>query len=158
MRYYFSGENEVVFDIEKTKNGYKILKDKLEKIYSIKEIGDSLFFSSDDKEWKKLIKLKSLKDISIASDKFNVYKGFKPSGVGEQDFGSLVTQMPGKIVKLFCSVGDEVKKGDTLLILEAMKMENEIKAGADAVVKLVNVEENQSIESGHLMLELDIKA
>ena len=54
--------------------------------------------------------------------------------------------MPGKIVKLVASEGQAVKAGDVLLILEAMKMQNEIAADADGVVKTFNVTAGQSVK------------
>jgi biotin carboxyl carrier protein len=58
-------------------------------------------------------------------------------------------------VKLNKKVGDKVAKGETVLILEAMKMENEIKSGADGVIKSVNVKEGQALDSGFLMVEIE---
>ena len=54
--------------------------------------------------------------------------------------------MPGKIVEGKVSVGQPVKAGDTLLILEAMKMQNEIAADADGTVKAINVTAGQSVK------------
>ena len=66
-----------------------------------------------------------------------------------------MTQMPGKVVKLLKKEGDAVVKGETVLILEAMKMENEIKAGTDGIVKSINVKEGQALEVGFLMVEIE---
>ena len=54
--------------------------------------------------------------------------------------------MPGKIIEVKVSVGQAVKAGDTLLILEAMKMQNEIAAPADGTVKAINVTAGQSVK------------
>ena len=61
---------------------------------------------------------------------------------------NLKSGMPGKIVTVFVRPGDSVKEGDPLIIMEAMKMENEMSAKADAVIDQVHVEEGQNIESG----------
>jgi len=58
------------------------------------------------------------------------------------------SQMPGKILRIHVKAGDAVKKGQGLLVMEAMKMENEIKAAQDGVVKEVKVTEGQAIETG----------
>ncbi len=63
--------------------------------------------------------------------------------------------MPGKVVKLNKKVGDKVTKGETVLILEAMKMENEIKSGAEGTIKSINVKEGQALDSGFLMVEIE---
>ena len=65
------------------------------------------------------------------------------AGTGEH---SIDAPMPGKIVKLVASEGQAVKAGDVLLILEAMKMQNEIAADADGVVKTFNVTAGQSVK------------
>lgn len=65
------------------------------------------------------------------------------AGAGEH---SIDAPMPGKIVKLVAQVGQQVKAGDVLLILEAMKMQNEITADADGVVKTFNVDAGQSVK------------
>ena len=54
--------------------------------------------------------------------------------------------MPGKIVKVVVEEGQSVKAGEVLLVLEAMKMQNEITADADGTVKAVNVEAGQNVK------------
>ena len=63
--------------------------------------------------------------------------------------------MPGTILDVKVSNGQAVKKGDVLCILEAMKMENEIKAPRDGVVVSVNVSKGQSVASGDVLLSLN---
>lgn len=62
--------------------------------------------------------------------------------------------MPGKILSVAVSAGQAVKKGETLLILEAMKMQNEIAAPHDAVVADVRVAANQTVSTGDDMIVL----
>lgn len=57
-------------------------------------------------------------------------------------------QMPGKIVKVLVSAGSTVEKDQPLLVMEAMKMENEIRAPEAGLVKEVKVTEGQAVESG----------
>lgn len=63
--------------------------------------------------------------------------------------------MPGTILKVNVSNGQAVKKGDVLMILEAMKMENEILAANDGTVSSVNVTAGQSVESGTVLCTLN---
>lgn len=60
--------------------------------------------------------------------------------------------MPGTILEIMVSEGQKVSKGDTLLILEAMKMENEIIAPADGVVKKIYIHKSTTINAGDPML------
>lgn len=65
------------------------------------------------------------------------------AGAGEH---SIDAPMPGKIVKVLVKEGQSIKAGDVLLVLEAMKMQNEITADADGTVKAVNVEAGQNVK------------
>ncbi len=74
------------------------------------------------------------------------------SGVGDTEVRSL---MPGKIVEVLVSVGDEVEQDQGVLIMEAMKMENEVRASTAGTVTAILVAEGQAVEAGELLLELE---
>jgi biotin carboxyl carrier protein len=61
--------------------------------------------------------------------------------------------MPGLIIELKVKIGDVVKPGDTLLILEAMKMENIIKSPGEGVVKTVKIKKGESVEKNQVLIE-----
>jgi len=63
--------------------------------------------------------------------------------------------MPGMVLKVLVAPGQQINKGDGLIILEAMKMENIIKATTTAVVKAVKVSERTTVEKGMVMIELE---
>ena len=63
--------------------------------------------------------------------------------------------MMGKILDIKCSVGQQVKRGDGLFTLEAMKMENEIVAPADGTVASIDVNKGDTVESGTVLATLD---
>jgi biotin carboxyl carrier protein len=63
--------------------------------------------------------------------------------------------MPGKIVSIAVNEGDEIEQGQVLLILEAMKMQNEITAPAGGVVKKVHVKAGQNVEGKDLLVEIE---
>ena len=67
---------------------------------------------------------------------------------------SVAAPMPGTILSVNVKPGQAVKKGDVLIMLEAMKMENEIMAPADGTVGAVNVTKGQSVQSGDVLLTL----
>lgn len=62
--------------------------------------------------------------------------------------------MPGTIINVLVKPGQAVKKGDVLVILEAMKMENEIKAAKDATVVSVAVNKGESVDTGTVLVTL----
>ena len=68
-------------------------------------------------------------------------------GAGRSAPESYPRQSPEKVVSLHVSVGDEVKEGDVLMILEAMKMQNEIRAPLLGTVTEVNCESGDSVEA-----------
>jgi biotin carboxyl carrier protein len=63
--------------------------------------------------------------------------------------------MPGLTLEVSVRAGQAVSKGDALLILEAMKMENVIKSPGDGVVKKIHVEKGDVVEKGQLLLEME---
>ena len=66
--------------------------------------------------------------------------------------GLLSSPMPGKIVKLLVQVGDQVQEGQTLLVMEAMKMQNELKTSTTGTVKTVHVQEGATVETGAALI------
>lgn len=119
-----------------------------------KTLAGKNYYSFDQVAWKKLPALGVNEVLVSNSEMFKVYRGYKPSGLNKGGAGALITQMPGKVVKIYKKEGDTVTKGETVLILEAMKMENEIKSGADGVIKVINIKEGQALEAGFLMVEI----
>ena len=80
----------------------------------------------------------------------------KPAApAGPQGGVKVSAPMPGKILAVKAAVGAAVKKGDVLLILEAMKMENEVVAPQDGTVASVNVAEGAMVESGDILATLN---
>lgn len=63
--------------------------------------------------------------------------------------------MPGNVLKINVNVGDKVASGQTVAILEAMKMENEIASPADGVVASINVSQGDSVNTGDVLITLN---
>lgn len=78
-----------------------------------------------------------------------------PAASGNEGGIKVVAPMPGKILSVKASVGAAVKKGEVILILEAMKMENEVVAPEDGTVASINVSEGASVESGDTLATLN---
>lgn len=75
----------------------------------------------------------------------------KPEANGEAS-GIITAAMPGTILEIKAAEGDTVVRGETLLILEAMKMENEIMAPCDGVIGEIHVAVGASVNSGDLLM------
>ena len=94
-------------------------------------------------EWERLRKQEATKSSSGEA------KG------GPKVSGGIYPPMPGKITELLVKVGDSVKKGKTVCILEAMKMFNELKSGASGTVKKVNVEVGSMVTPDDLLVLIE---
>ncbi|MCG8592023.1 MAG: ATP-grasp domain-containing protein [Proteobacteria bacterium] len=79
---------------------------------------------------------------------------FTPPG-GDEVAGGFAARMPGKVIDLRVGVGDRVRAGDILIVLEAMKMEHPMRAPEDGVVTEVRVEQGEQVEAGTLLLVVD---
>ena len=67
----------------------------------------------------------------------------------------VVAPMPGLIVRVSVSVGDDVEAGQALVVMEAMKMENELRSSASGKVRAVHVAPGKTVEKGTVLVELD---
>ncbi len=74
---------------------------------------------------------------------------------GTQKINSIKAPMPGLVLSVLVKPGQTVQKDDPLLILEAMKMENVIKADGEGVVKTIAVEKSQSVDKAQLLIEFE---
>lgn len=79
----------------------------------------------------------------------------KPAATGTAGSVKINAPMPGKIVDVKVKVGDAVKKGQTVLVLEAMKMENDIVAPEDGTVASINAAVGSAVEAGETIASLN---
>ena len=79
----------------------------------------------------------------------------KPAATGTAGSVKINAPMPGKIVDVKVKVGDAVKKGQTVLVLEAMKMENDIVAPEDGTVASINAAVGSAVEAGETIATLN---
>ena len=74
---------------------------------------------------------------------------------GSDKMDNVLAPMPGLVLNVFVEVGQEVQKGDNLLVLEAMKMENIIKATGTGKVKNIVVNQKQAVDKNQLLIEME---
>jgi acetyl/propionyl-CoA carboxylase alpha subunit len=77
------------------------------------------------------------------------------AGAGGAVSGSIKAPMPGSVVKVLVSEGDEVEEGQSLVIVEAMKMENDVRSPLVGTVKSVNVKAGDSVGTTEAMVEIE---
>jgi len=115
--------------------------------YSVEVIS----FSADEKTAK--IKVNNNVYILSAKDQYDVLlEKLGLSNLNSAKISEIKAPMPGMVLKVFAGEGMSVKKGDNLFILEAMKMENIIKASADVTVKTVKIKPGDKVEKGQVLM------
>ena len=83
-----------------------------------------------------------------------VRRGMINSDANKIDENNIVAPMPGKIVDLYLAEGDLVNAGEPILTLEAMKMQNEITANCNGVIRKIKVQPGQSVMKDELLVEI----
>jgi biotin carboxyl carrier protein len=140
-------ENSVFLDVEKLGEGYfHILYNK--RSYRAEVV------KADHQTKSFLIKINGIIYPVELKDRFDLLlekMGMNSGSAGKVN--NIKAPMPGLIIELKVKNGDSVKPGDTLLILEAMKMENIIKSPGEGVVKTVKVKKGESVEKNQVLIE-----
>ena len=75
--------------------------------------------------------------------------------LNNQKESDIKAPMPGRVLDIMLDIGVSVVKGESVLVLEAMKMENVIKSPTDGVVKRITVEKNQAVEKNEVLIEFE---
>lgn len=89
-------------------------------------------------------------------DKFDaLLKEMGMESLTESTVEDLKAPMPGLVLDIAVSVGDQIKKGDALLVLEAMKMENSIKASTEGTVSEILIEKGQAVEKNQILIAFE---
>jgi biotin carboxyl carrier protein len=96
-------------------------------------------------------------EIAAEVDQYHLAQLRKRAGVATEASvqKNLRAPMPGLILEVTIAVGDIVSKDDPLIVIEAMKMENVLKAPADGTVKSIGVTKGASVEKGDVLLEFE---
>ena len=79
----------------------------------------------------------------------------KNKGAFDLSENSIISPMPGKVVKVLVNVGDQVEQGQTLIIIAAMKMESEYKIGKSGIVKEVLVKDGDTVDGGQTLIVIE---
>ncbi len=96
----------------------------------------------------------SFRTIKIFNDEMLLHASLKKgSGFGGDE--ELKAGMPGKIIEIFAKQGDIVKANKPLLIMEAMKMENEMRSSRDVKIKEICIKQGDSVETGTILIKFE---
>jgi pyruvate carboxylase subunit B len=98
-------------------------------------------------------------DLAVEGLEQNVGAGLaatpRPAAAVVVSEGAVTAIMPGKIIRMLVAQGDRVAEGDVVCILEAMKMENELKAPKAGIVKALHVQPGRDVEMGTVLAEIE---
>lgn len=83
------------------------------------------------------------------------YLQARKGGEMDDEQSTISSPMPGKVVKIQVGLGEEVKKGDTVIIISAMKMESEYKAGKDGTISEIFVNEEDTIKANQALIHIE---
>lgn len=109
------------------------------------ESGKNMLISVNDTEYT--ISLKDKYDVLLEQ--------LGLSNLAAKKIKDIKAPMPGLVLDLKIKEGDELKEGDTILVLEAMKMENMIKCPGAGIVKAIKVKKGEAVEKGQVLVEID---
>jgi biotin carboxyl carrier protein len=112
-------------------------------------------FVSETSDNNYCVHFKGLDFICRRNDELNYTKDYSNIDSKNNDM-TYCSPMPGKVIKVNVKEGDEVKEGDILCVVEAMKMENNIKAMTSAKVAKVFVNEGDKVDVKNILIELSI--
>jgi biotin carboxyl carrier protein len=100
--------------------------------------------------------------ILVGQERFDVsvrdprsFRSRRHAGADAQGVKKITAPMPGKVVRLLASEGSTVEAGQSVIVIEAMKMQNELKAPKSGVVKKINVSEGAAVEAGQSLAEVE---
>ena len=111
------------------------------------------FVYQGEEDWEVLIRGRQYQ-VKIEDEREKRLKAAAGGGVAEGGEFHLKAPMPGLVVSVLVEEGQEVKKGQVMLILESMKMQNELKAPRDGVIGRIRVKAGESVEQKQSMLSL----
>jgi biotin carboxyl carrier protein len=94
-------------------------------------------------------------EVEALDERARAIRELSGASAGPSGPAPLIAPMPGMIVRVAVQVGDQVQAGQGLVVMEAMKMENELRATAAGTVKAILAEAGTAVEKGAILLELE---
>lgn len=154
--------NNKQFEVEILKDGEVLVDGKLhevdflgleESLYSIIQNSRSYEVAIEEERGKYELQLEGRLFEATVLDQRSLLMAQRKGGLTSGS-GEITSPMPGLIVEVMVNEGDEVTQGQTVVILESMKMQNELKAPLDGTVKKISCEAGQTVDKGDLLVNV----
>ncbi len=144
LRIKRNGDDHAADLVRLRSNRYSLIIDGRSYEFGLEHDGDGYMISSGSRSG-----MVRVEDYELAQIK-------KAAGIDDNvRVKKIMAPMPGLIVRVNRQAGDDVKKGEALVVMEAMKMENDIKSPLAGKIKKINVSTGESVEKGHLLVEFE---
>lgn len=133
-------------------NKYEVELHSIEDNIALIEVNGSKYEVEIEREIKTSKTPKLVRETAIPSSESDKAKTSKPSE--KKGAGNIKAPLPGTILQIFVKEGDIVKSGDRLLIMEAMKMENNITSDKEGKITAVKIKTGDSVLEGDVLVEI----
>jgi biotin carboxyl carrier protein len=155
-------KQEFKVDVHKTQEGYMALLNGAEKVVEVARAeGDQLTIIIDNRPHVVVLESESqirvdgeMYSVSVIDEQIQKLIKASPEKFHKKEL-AIKAVMPGLVIDVTVKEGDSVKAGDALLVVEAMKMQNEVKTPKDGVVKKILVQKGKTVNSGDNLLLIE---
>ena len=150
----FLDDNHIIFDGKTLEVDFESVSNQ--PVYSLIVDGNSYeayVYPAENDDWEVLRKGR-MYAVKVEDEREKRLRAAAGSSVNESGEFHLKSPMPGMVVTIPVVEGQEVEKGDVLLILESMKMQNELKAPRGGIVSRVRIQPGESVEQRQTLLSL----
>ena len=166
MRYVILRDGrEISVEITERQKGYRVVLDGVEHVVDSLEVVPGLFsLIMEGRSYEATVHrpgpdlfhvhlYDGMRIVELVHPMALLLQRMGPGGSGRA--GSLVAPMPGKVMRVLVGPGDNVEKGAALVVLEAMKMQNQLQAPGPGTVREVRVAEGESVDEGQILVVLE---
>jgi len=159
-------EHKIEFDAGKTESGrinnstFEIVENKINskfrKVSFKGKLYNIILEEYDSSEKTMSLRINGIKHVFEINDNYDeMLQKLGLVGLGVKKAGELKSPMPGLVLKVNFNEGEKVKKGEGIIILEAMKMENILKSPTDGVIKSVHVKVGDVVDKNQLLVRFE---
>ena len=161
--------NNETYEIEVKRDGDKVFARVDDRDYELEasEVEPNVYLlKNDNKIYEVFVAPQTEKTapfkVKIKNQEFEINlidpKRLRGSGAANEHgdgIAEIKTAMPGKLVRVLTEVGAEIKKGDSVLVVEAMKMQNEMKSPKDGIIKEIRFAEGTTVNAGDVLAVIE---